>query len=226
MQDDSTLFSYPDDVWREVVYPKRNGDLIFYDNYYEVNKEGVIRTTKYIRGSNHKPPGHILIQVVKKGYLFVSLKSAKRPVSRIVAYAFPEISGEPKPEFDVDHIDNNPLNNKAENLQWLSHKDNNGKKHHRDAISKKMKGVKKTEEHKRKIGEAQKGKTLSNKQKAALNKARSIPVNQYTLGGMLVANWSSALAAQNAGIADVSSIRRVCSGKQHTAGGYVWRNAN
>lgn len=217
------------EIWRSVVYPKKNGDLIFYDNYYEVNKDGVIRTTKLICGRNHKPSGHILVQVVKKGYLFVSLKGTNRPVSRIVAYAFPEISGEPKPEFDVDHIDNNPLNNKAENLQWLSHYDNNRKEHRREAVSKKLKGVKKTEEHKHKIGEAQKGKTLSNKQKAALNKAneaRSIPVNQYTLGGILLATWPSALAAQNAGISDASSIRRVCSGKQHTAGGYVWRNTN
>ena len=213
------------EIWRSVVYPKKNGDLIFYDNYYEVNKDGVIRTTRFKLGS-HYPPGHILVQNLSEVYPQVHLIDGYYLVSRIVAYAFPEICGEPKPEFDVDHIDNNPLNSKAENLQWLSHYDNNKKEHRREAVSKKFKGVKKTEEHKRKIGEAHKGKTLSNEQKAVISKAQSIPVNQYTLGGILVATWPSALAAQNAGIANISSIRRVCSGKQHTAGGYVWRNTN
>ena len=35
----------------------------------------------------------------------------------------------------VDHIDDDPTNNRADNLQWCTHKENNSKEHHRIASS-------------------------------------------------------------------------------------------
>ena len=35
----------------------------------------------------------------------------------------------------VDHIDDNPSNSIAKNLQWCSYKENNSKEHHRKALS-------------------------------------------------------------------------------------------
>ena len=35
----------------------------------------------------------------------------------------------------VDHIDDNPANNRADNLQWCTYKENNSKEHHRQASS-------------------------------------------------------------------------------------------
>jgi len=42
-------------------------------------------------------------------------------VHRVVWEAF---NGEIPNQMDIDHIDNNPMNNKLENLQMLSHGDN------------------------------------------------------------------------------------------------------
>lgn len=41
----------------------------------------------------------------------------------------------------IDHIDDNPLNNRADNLQWCTYRMNCNKPHHRDALSRAFKGV-------------------------------------------------------------------------------------
>lgn len=71
------------------------------------------------------PTGTILKPYLVNGYEKVSLqlggKSVKRRVHRLVAQAYI-----PNPEglSDVDHIDENKLNNHVDNLQWLTNKDN------------------------------------------------------------------------------------------------------
>ena len=64
----------------------------------------------------------------KMGYLFVGLRKDHYKehifVHRLVAHAFPEICGEWFEGAEVDHIDGNRLNNAAENLRWVTHRDN------------------------------------------------------------------------------------------------------
>lgn len=45
-----------------------------------------------------------------------------KAVSRIIALAF--VDGRTEEKNEVDHIDDNPTNNKASNLQWVSRKEN------------------------------------------------------------------------------------------------------
>ena len=164
-------------MWRKVVYPKRNGELIDYGDLYLVNEEGVV----IVNVSRNKwKRGHIMKQRIVKNYVQVHLQGGYRLLSRIVAYAFPDICGEAIPSFDVDHKDNNTLNNHASNLCWLSHESNNGKQHHRDKISSYFKGKPKSIEHRKKIGEGNKGKIMSPEARRKISLARLRKVNPGT----------------------------------------------
>jgi len=55
----------------------------------------------------------------KDGYQKVKLYKTIYYVHRIVAQVFkPQPSVE---EYEVDHIDGNPLNNHSDNLEWVTH---------------------------------------------------------------------------------------------------------
>ena len=67
----------------------------------------------------------------------LNYKKDTQLVHRVVATAFiPNPNNYPC----VDHIDDNPENNRADNLQWCDYKINNSKSHHREAQSVSKKG--------------------------------------------------------------------------------------
>jgi len=61
------------------------------------------------------------------GYCRVKVRGKTHMFHRLVCQAF---HGEPPPGYHADHVDNNTMNNNAENLQWLSPAENNAKKRH------------------------------------------------------------------------------------------------
>lgn len=93
---------------------------------YIVDTTGKIYSTKnHGRGKYHKeikqrkdPDGYLCITAGKKE------QRSRIKVHRIIALAFiPNPNNLP----EVDHIDNNKINNKASNLQWISSYDNKSK---------------------------------------------------------------------------------------------------
>jgi len=109
-------------------------DIPGYEGMYQVSSRGVVRTvpgkvTVSVRNGKtiHRVwEGRTLKQKTDKGgYKRVTLWKNKRDkqflVHRLVCMAF-----HPNPDNlpDVNHIDGNPSNNAAENLEWITPRDN------------------------------------------------------------------------------------------------------
>lgn len=91
--------------------------LIDYEGYYEISNLGRIRkaSTKRIRKISHtKLYSHILLS--KNG------QHKTRRIHRLVAETFlPKIKG----KNDVNHINGNKNDNRVENLEWVTRRENN-----------------------------------------------------------------------------------------------------
>lgn len=87
---------------------------------YEVSNLGRIRRTKNNRTKYLKP------EVLKKGYLRVSIWEngvrKRMLVHRLVAQMF--IPNKDKTKTQIDHINNNTSDNRVENLRWVTPKEN------------------------------------------------------------------------------------------------------
>lgn len=109
------------------------------ENIYEVSNLGRVRSLprEVLVLRNGKPvvcryTGKILkFGRTKNGYLVVNIghtgKQKVRSVHCLVAYAFlPPCPGyHGRSDWHIDHINENKYDNRAENLRWLTHKDNN-----------------------------------------------------------------------------------------------------
>ncbi len=105
-----------------------------YDETYEVSTEGLLRNKK--RGFIRKPTTD------KQGYSTARIKNKSVAIHRLVALLFI-----PNPDnlSDVDHINGNKMDNRVENLRWLSRSHNlQNSKGHQDSKS----GVKGIDIHK------------------------------------------------------------------------------
>lgn len=170
-----------------------------YEDHYEVSNVGDIRSIPR-KGSHGFPiKGGILIGFINRnGYRLVLLyKDRKRKhnaVHRILAKTFVH---NPNPqEFDcVNHIDENTLNNSADNLEWCTHKYNNNYGNRNKRISKAQRN----------------------------NIRQSKPVLQYTKEGEFVKEWPSVKKIKRQTNMWDGSIQKCCRGEHKTAYGYIWK---
>ena len=113
------------EIWKKVTIEP-------FSEYYEVSNLGRVRSidrkVKRKNGTVYTAKGKVLLQALDgHGYPFVWMQvkenKIERHVHRLVALAFVE---NPKPdEYNVvNHKDENPRNNKADNLEWCTHKYN------------------------------------------------------------------------------------------------------
>lgn len=113
-------------------------DIVGYENYYQVSNFGNVRRIKY--DTNYRKTQKIknLTKTINDGYFAVGLSLRQNQktvkVHRLVAQAFiPNPNNLP----EINHKDENKLNNCVDNLEWCTRKYNNnyGTRNKKMAIS-------------------------------------------------------------------------------------------
>ena len=180
-------------------------DISGYERYYQVSNLGRVRSLNRVVNNPHV--GNIkLIGKIKLcpqnsfGYPIVLLhrngKQSIKKVHRLVAQAFIQnIDNKPY----INHIDGDKANNKVDNLEWRTAKEN--------VIHAISKG----------LTDPTKGKLSGIKHH--LNKG----VSQYDLNNNLIQSFYSITEAHNETGVSKSGIIFVCKGERKTAGGYKWK---
>ena len=145
-----------EELWKtyKTTYARRWGHRI-----WEVSNLGRVKCN-----------GEIVEPYMRGNYLFISTFKIHRAVAELFI---------PNPENKpfVDHINTNTLDNKSENLRWVTCKENNNNPLTRKKRSESLKGRSfkpLSEEHKRKISKACKGKShkpLSEEHKRKISEA-------------------------------------------------------
>ena len=159
-----------------------------YDGLYEVSNLGNVkslRSGKLLKQASNKD-GYKMVSLTKNG------KSRGFSVHRLVALTFiPNSQGLP----EVNHKDENPSNNCADNLEWCTRKYNLNYGGYRERMSKTQKEI------------------------GTHNKS----VSAYDKDGKFVKSYDSITKAEDElGIGN-NCISQCLRGKQKTAGGYIWK---
>jgi len=104
-----------DEIWKPVIG---------YEGIYEVSRSGLVRALQAVR--QHKPGRILKPKTTNMGYLEVGLyKDRKRHwylIHRLVAVAF--LPPQPTPKHEVNHINSNRADARAENLEWVTKSEN------------------------------------------------------------------------------------------------------
>jgi hypothetical protein len=97
-------------------------DILGYDGKYQVSNFGNVKSLKYGKEKILKPSdnggGYYMINLCKDG----KLKSIK--IHILVAMVFLNHKPDGTTRIVIDHINNNPSDNRVENLQLISHREN------------------------------------------------------------------------------------------------------
>lgn len=184
-------------------------DVIGLGEFYQVSNLGRVRSKDRIVMGGNGPRLHrgkeLIPQPNSKGYFRVNLTDANGNkkfyfIHRMVAAAFVENpSGKPH----VNHLDCNPKNNKADNLEWVTHQENM-------LYAKNLGRMVKT------------GSWLANYRKA-IECQRMPVVGINTKTGESIYFPSMQEAGRSGFVA--GSICHCCKGKRYTHHGYTWKYA-
>ena len=168
-----------------------------YEGLYQISDKGEVRSLNYrntgrvqVLKPNKNNCGYLQVLLCKNG------KMKRYLVHRLVAEAFlPNPSNLPQ----INHKDENPLNNCVENLEFCDSRYNNNFGTRNQRIAEKLTGV--------------------------YNTKKSKPVRQYDLQGNFIKEFPSTHEVQRKFGYNQGNISSACNGKRQTANGYRWSYA-
>lgn len=178
-------------------------DIQGFEGIYQVSNLGNVLSLNY---RNHGYAKQLTPKCNNSGRLWVELiHGGKRRVAlihRLVGEAFIE---NPNNYLEINHKDENPKNNRADNLEWCTHEYN---------IRYFL------ERHPERL------RTGGRAAQSRYGRRKSMQVKQYSMDGELVSVWESSREVTVAlGWSDWS-ISECCRGKRKTAYGFKWQYAS
>lgn len=167
-------------------------DITGYEGIYQVSNLGRIKSLKYGKEKIRKPVKH------KFGYLQIGLNNGKYRVYKVHRLVAQTFIPNPENKPHIDHINTDRTDNRAENLRWVTAKENANNK-----LT--------IEKHKNKL--------LPKSEKHPSSK----PILQFTKEGEFVNIWNCARDIERELGCCNGDISKCCKGKLKTCGGYKWR---
>lgn len=162
------------------------------------------QASNYGRIKNKRTKQIVSLYIGSHGYYKVGLyydrKNKPTEVHRLIAKTF--ISN-PENKKEVNHIDGNKLNNKIDNLEWVTHKEN--------------------------INHAWRTKLFEPVREASKRYGKNNPnakrVIQYDLSMNKIKEYDCIVEATKETKIDKTNIGKCCNNIRRTAGGYIWEFA-
>lgn len=201
------------EVWKDIYFLENNIEWD-YRGLYQVSNYGNVKSLINNHG-NHREK---VLKVIKHkdGYCVVSLcKNGKIKtfyVHRLVAHMFCKGYED---GLEPDHINTIREDNRADNLHWKTRKENSNNPLTKENYSKAKKGKQLTEEHKRKLSEANKGKKI--KDRCMLGKL----IDRFDLDDNYI-DTKYNFEYGKMGF-DKSSISKCCKGKLKSHKSYIFK---
>ena len=209
-----------EEIWRDVKG---------YEGYYQVSNLGNVKTLHANKGHTTRlmslaphPRGYKQVLLCKDG------KHTSILVHRLVAAAFVP---NPNNYNEVNHISEDKHDNRACNLEWVSHGDNCRYGTRNARISQNSRGQKRSDETRAKMKESR--NLRSEREESRINK-RTKKVSQYDLNGNFIRDFDSLYDAisylgfkadkeNRYGMGYKNNIRNCCNGFTKIAYGFIWK---